>query len=121
MTVKRRPSFQPFCPSVLEEERERLFESSYPHKHMAIAFRMRKEFHAQIPGAIHIDGTARPQFVEESDDGLYYHILKELKEKNKFGITINTSFNLHGRTIVRTAEDAIRDFIDCQIDTLYLE
>jgi len=28
-TVKRRPSYQPFCPSILEEERERLFKSSF--------------------------------------------------------------------------------------------
>ncbi len=121
MTVKRRPSFQPFCPSVLEDERERLFENAYPHKHMAIAFRMKDEFHKDIPWAIHIDGTARPQFVEEKDDVLYYNILKKLKQKNEYGITINTSFNLHGRTIVRTAEDAIRDFIDCNIDVLFLE
>ena len=42
-TVKRRPSYQPFCPSILEEERERLFKSSFSHKHMAIAFRMKDE------------------------------------------------------------------------------
>ncbi|MEA3456017.1 MAG: carbamoyltransferase C-terminal domain-containing protein [Campylobacterota bacterium] len=34
---------------------------------------------------------------------------------------INTSFNLHGRTIVLTAKDAILDFIDCNIEELYLE
>ena len=43
-TVKRRPSYQPFCPSILEEERERLFDDSFSHKHMAIAFRMKEEF-----------------------------------------------------------------------------
>ena len=62
-TVKRRPSYQPFCPSILEEERERLFRSSFSHKHMAIAFRMKDEFIKDLPCAVHIDGTARPQFV----------------------------------------------------------
>jgi carbamoyltransferase-like protein len=38
-----------------------------------------------------------------------------------FGVLINTSFNLHGRTIVRTADDAITDFLDRGIDELYLE
>ena len=42
-TVKRRPSYQPFCPSILEEERGRLFKDSFSHKHMAIAFRMKDE------------------------------------------------------------------------------
>ncbi len=120
-TVKKRPSFQPFCPSVLEEERERLFEKSFNHKYMAIAFRMKKEFWNELPSAIHIDGTARPQFVEEMDNPIYHKILKRLKEINSYGIVLNTSFNLHGRTIVRTANDAITDFIDCNIDAMFLE
>jgi len=121
LKVKRRPEYQPFCPSILEEERERLFERSFPHKHMAIAFRVKPEYHDKIPSAVHVDGTARPQFVEEEDNPAYYRLLKELKKHTGFGVTINTSFNLHGRTIVHTAEDAIVDYLDCNIDTLYLE
>ena len=120
-TVKRRPKYQPFCPSILEEERERLFVDSFPHKHMAIAFRVKKEFHDKIPSAIHVDGTARPQFVEKEDNPAYYELIREVKKLTGYGVVINTSFNLHGRTIVHTAEDAIRDFIDCNIDELYLE
>ena len=122
-TVKRRPSYQPFCPSILEEERERLFglENSFPHKHMAIAFRMKEEFIKDLPCAVHVDGTARPQFVEEKDNPNYYRYLKELKNITGYGISINTSFNLHGRTIVRTPEDAVVDFIDCNIDELFIE
>ena len=120
-TIKNRPPFQPFCPSILEEERERLFESSFSHKHMAIAFRMKEEYWERLPSAIHIDGTARPQFVEEKDNPNYFRLLKELKELTGFGVALNTSFNLHGRTIVRKPEDAIVDFVDCKMDELYLE
>ena len=119
--VKRRPEFQPFCPSILEEERNRLFEKSFSHKHMATAFRMKSKHKKFIPSAVHIDGTARPQFVSESDNQFFYRFLKKLKELNGYGVSINTSFNLHGRTIVRTAEDAIVDFLDCKLDTLFLE
>ncbi|AAR38983.1 NEQ127 [Nanoarchaeum equitans Kin4-M] len=121
LKVKRRPWFQPFCPSVLEEERERLFEKSYKHKHMAIAFRLKKEYWDKLPSARHVDGTARPQFVEEKDNPNYYRLLKKLKELTGFGVVVNTSFNLHGRTIVRTPEDALTDFIDCNIDALFIE
>jgi len=120
-TVKRRPAYQPFCPSILEEERERLFENSFPHKHMAIAFRMKEEFIKDLPCAVHVDGTARPQFVEKSDNPEYYKYLKALKEITGYGVSLNTSYNLHGRTIVRTPEDAVVDFIDCNIDELYIE
>ena len=121
LTVKRRPKYQPFCPSILEEERERLFEQSFPHKHMAIGFRIKEEYHDDIPSAIHVDGTARPQFVEERDNPNYYRLLKEVKARTGFGVIINTSFNLHGRTIVHTAKDALLDFIDCNIEELYIE
>lgn len=120
-TVKRRPAYQPFCPSILEEERERLFYDSFSHKHMAIAFRMKEEFIKYLPCAAHIDGTARPQFVEESDNPLYYKFLKELKSLTGYGVSLNTSFNLHGRTIVRTPKDAVIDFLDCNIDELFIE
>jgi len=120
-TVKRRPSYQPFCPSILEEERERLFKNSFSHKHMAIAFRMRQEFVNDLPCAVHVDGTARPQFVKEQDNPNYYRYLKELKYITGYGVSLNTSFNLHGRTIVRTPKDAVVDFIDCNLDELYIE
>jgi len=120
-TVKRRPSYQPFCPSILEEDRKRLFKDSFQHKHMAIAFRMKDEHIKNLPCAVHIDGTARPQFVEEKDNPNYYRYLKELKKLTGYGVSLNTSFNLHGRTIVRTPSDAIIDFIDCNIDEMFIE
>ncbi len=120
-TVKRRPNYQPFCPSILEEDRERLFKNSFAHKHMAIAFRMKEEFIKDLPCAVHVDGTARPQFVEEKDNPNYYRYLKALKNITGYGVSLNTSFNLHGRTVVRTPEDAVVDFIDCNIDELYIE
>jgi carbamoyltransferase len=119
-SIKKRPWFQPFCPIVLEEDRERLFHNSYHHKHMATAFLMREEFRRALPSAIHVDGTARPQFVTLEDNPNIYKFLKELKNLSGYGVAINTSFNLHGRTIVNTPEDAITDFLDCDIDELYI-
>ena len=88
---------------------------------MAIAFRMKDEFIKDLPCAVHVDGTARPQFVEEKDNPNYYRYLTALKDITGYGVSLNTSFNLHGRTIVRTPEDAVVDFIDCNIDELFIE
>ena len=120
-TIKRRPPYQPFCPTVLENERERLFENSFKHKYMATAFIMKLEFRDILSSAIHIDGTARPQFIEYEDNPCYYRLIEKVKEHTGYGIVINTSFNLHGRTIVNTPKDAIIDFLDCNIDELYIE
>jgi carbamoyltransferase len=119
--VKKRPLFQPFCPSVLVEEKDRLFERAYLNRHMTCAFRMRREFWEHLPSAIHIDGTARVQFVSADDNPMFYRVLAEFKRLSGFGVVINTSFNLHGRTIVNTPEDAIEDFLDSQMDFLVLD
>lgn len=118
--VKKRPSFQPFCPSVLEEDRKKYFEKSYSNKHMTIAFKMRDKYTKIFPSAVHIDGTGRPQFVTKKRNEKFYKVLKEFKKITGYGILINTSFNLHGRSMVNTAYDAIKDFLDCNLDELYI-
>lgn len=121
LMIKRRPHFQPFCPSILETDREELFITSYPNKHMTMAFRFKEKFRNLFPSACHIDGTARPQFVEESDNSHYFRLLSEIKKITGYGIVVNTSFNLHGRAMVMTPEQALQDFLDCNIDILFIE
>ena len=120
ISIKKRPEFQPFCPAVLEEDREDLFLNSFKHKYMATAFLMKENFRKRYPSAVHVDGTARPQFVEKEDNENLYKILQELKKKINHGIVINTSFNLHGRSMVMKPQDAIDDFLACDLDYLYL-
>jgi carbamoyltransferase len=119
--VKRRKWYQPFCPSILESERRRLFKKSYKNKHMTCAFMVKEKFWGEIPAVMHIDGTSRAQFVEKKDNTPYYKFLRALKQETGYGVTLNTSFNLHGRTIVMTPRDAITDFRDCNIDALVME
>lgn len=121
LSIKRRPYFQPFCPSILESERERLFKNSYPNKHMTMAFRFKDEIKDLLPSACHIDGTARPQFVEEIDNSNYYRLLLEMKRLTWYGVVVNTSFNLHWRAMVMSPRQAIQDFLDCNLDSLFIE
>ena len=41
-----------------------------------------------------------------------YETLNKIKDKHKYGVILNTSFNLNGRTNVLRPEDAIIDFLD---------
>lgn len=121
LQIKRRPPFQPVCPSVLDDEMSRLFESSYANKHMTCAFMMKLEYRTALPSAIHIDGTARAQCVSNEDNPLLYSILSHLKTCSGFGVVLNTSFNLHGRAMVESPNDAFRDFLDSGMDFLAIE
>ena len=120
-SIKKREPFQPFCPSILSEEKDRLFDDAYLNKHMTSAFRMKAEFWDKLPGAIHVDGTARVQFVSHNDNPRYFELIRCVKDLTGFGVILNTSFNKHGRTIVETPEDALDDFLDTNLDYLLME
>ena len=119
--IKRRPPFQPVCPAVLRGELQRLFPSAYPNPHMTCAFPMAQEHRAALPGAAHIDGTSRVQFVSPDDNVLLYDILLRMRETTGYGLILNTSFNIHGKAIVESPEDAIRDFLESGMDFLMIE
>ncbi len=119
--IKNRPLFQPFCPSIIIDERERLFENSYDNKHMTAAFKLKEEFKDEIPGSIHVDLTARVQFVSPDDNPNYYALIERVKALTGFGVIINTSFNKHGRTMVLTPQHAITDFKDTNLDFMVIE
>lgn len=119
--VKKRPPFQPFCPAILNEERERLFDRAYDNPHMTCAFRLREEFRSRLPAAVHVDGTARVQFVSANANPYFRRVLTEFKRLSGFGVLVNTSFNLHGRPIVNTPEDALCDFLASEMEFLILE
>ena len=88
---------------------------------MTSAFRMREEHKKKIPASVHIDGTGRAQFVVEEDNPMYFRYLKEMKKITGYGVSINTSFNKHGRTIVESPEDALCDFLETNMDFVVIE
>ncbi len=48
-------------------------------------------------------------------------LINAVKIKTDYCVVINTSFTLHGRTMMHPPADAVTDFIDCNIDELYIE
>ena len=76
LKFKKREWFQPFCPSILADDRKDLFEKSLPNKHMTCAFKIKDEFAPDLPSVVHVDGTARAQFIEKEDDHYYFNLIK---------------------------------------------
>jgi len=71
-------------------------------------------------GVVHIDRTARPQIVRRQDNPEFFEIIDEYRKLSGFPAVINTSFNVHEEPIVRTAEDAVKAFLDSDLDYLQL-
>jgi carbamoyltransferase len=121
-TVKRREYFRPFAGSILEEYANDWFDlrgmRSSPH--MMYAVNCKPGVEEKIPSIIHVDGTCRIQTVNETENPLYYNLIKAFYKETKIPILFNTSFNLGGEPLVETLEDALWTLQQSQIEYLYL-
>jgi carbamoyltransferase len=110
----RRTEFMPFAPATLEEDTDKCYigvkGAVDTARFMTITFGCTDWMKENCAGVVHIDGTARPQLVNEEDNPSYYRIIKEYKKLTGLGTIINTSFNIHEEPIVCTPSDAIRAF-----------
>jgi carbamoyltransferase len=75
-----------------------------------------------LPAITHVDGSARVQAVAEDQNPFLYRLLHTLyKEYSHPAVLLNTSFNVRGEPIVHTPEDAIRCFLETDLDYLLIE
>ena len=107
ISVKKREWYQPFAPSILEAEAERLFdEVKCTDRFMTMAYMVKEECRSHMESVMHVDATARPQMVG-SENADYSMLIKKLKKSTGYGVVLNTSFNIHGMPIAESPEDAI--------------
>ncbi|MFN8297497.1 MAG: carbamoyltransferase C-terminal domain-containing protein [Chitinophagales bacterium] len=119
--VKFRESFRPFCPSVLEEDKARYFNGK-PHlaPYMTINFNANEVAKDELPGIVHVDGTARLQTVNRHTSLMYYSLLQQVKELTGHGVLLNTSFNRSNEPMVYSPLDAVATFHSTGLDALVL-
>ena len=105
--VKQREWYQPFCPSMLEEEAKRLLEDVKGiDRYMTMAYRVKEDKREVMRSVVHIDNTARPQMVG-AENKSYRRLMEQVRKKLGYGVVLNTSFNIHGMPIVMSPEDAL--------------
>ena len=89
---------------------------------MTLAFETTDEGYEAMPAACHpSDRTARAQILREKDNPQLYRLLEAFAEVTGRGALLNTSFNLHGFPIVRTAKEAIRVLERSSLDGVLFE
>ena len=117
--IKRRESFRPFAPSILREAVGEYFETDADVPFMQQVFRIRPEKRSSIPAVTHVDGTGRLQTVTESQNPLYYRLIREFGDRTGIPIVLNTSFNVN-EPIVNRPEEALDCFLRTKMDVLVL-
>jgi carbamoyltransferase len=118
--IKRRESFRPFAPSILEEYVSEYFTKNEPVPFMEKVFPIRPEKYSIIPAVTHIDGTGRLQTVNKDINYRYYNLIEAFRKKTGVPILLNTSFN-ENEPIVNTPAEALDCFLRTKMDMLVLE
>lgn len=115
--VKRRESFRPFAPSVLEEKVSLWFEQDTPSPFMEKTYKIKKSKQSLVPSVCHVDGSGRLQTVSKSLNEKYYNLIKAFEIITKVPMVLNTSFN-ENEPIVNTPQDALDCFFRTKMDYL---
>lgn len=117
--IKKRESFRPFAPSILEEHVGEYFEETHPSPAMLMVHQIKADHRHVIPAVTHVDGSGRLQTVTRQLNARYYDLIRRFYEITGVPLLLNTSFN-ENEPIVCTPRDAIDCFLKTRIDVLYL-
>ena len=120
LKIKRRESFRPFAPSILEEAVGDWFTESYPDPFMLKVYPIRPEKRAEIPAVAHVDGSGRLQTVSPRTSERYWGLIKAFEAKTGVPIVLNTSFN-ENEPIVNTPAEALACFLRTKMDRIVLD
>ena len=122
--IKKRDNFQPFAPSVLEEELHTYFE--LPSRVRTLPFmvftaQVKPAYREKLGAITHVDGTARIQTVSRKHNPRYWSLVRAVGQHTGFPIVLNTSFNNEAEPIVNSVEDALACFVSTDLDYLVIE
>ncbi len=117
-----RVEYMPFAPVIMEEYADDVLigcdKRNLSSKHMTLLYQVNPKWRERIKAVVHVDGTVRPQVLNASDNPFYYAILYEYFKKTGIPVLINTSFNAHGESILRTVDEGIKALHDDRVDVL---
>jgi carbamoyltransferase len=138
LKVKFRESFRPFAPAILAEDCAQWFHPDAPSDYMQYtaelvpsrrnaqpahfaSLREQLDFpRCAIASVVHVDYSARLQTVRPETHPDFHRLISAFKAVTGVPILINTSFNVSGQPIVRSAAEGWECFLNTDIDLLVL-
>ncbi|GAA0906564.1 carbamoyltransferase C-terminal domain-containing protein [Virgisporangium aurantiacum] len=115
----RRSELMPFAPMTLADEADDLYQGlrtvSWSAEYMTVAVACSRTMRERSPGAVHRDGTARPQIVRPAQSDLH-SLLASYRSRTGSGTLINTSLNIHEEPMVLNPHDAVRSITTAGIE-----
>ncbi|MEE9398442.1 MAG: carbamoyltransferase C-terminal domain-containing protein [Methylococcales bacterium] len=119
--VKFREHFRPFAPSILHEFGDEYFESYQESPYMERTLKFRADVIVKVPAVVHVDNTGRLQTVKREWNRPFYDLIQEFHQITQIPLLLNTSFNVMGKPIVHSVEDAVGVFMTSGLDALVID
>lgn len=116
--VKFREMFRPFAPSILHEHADEYFEHYHESPYMDKTLSIRQTMQNKIAAVCHVDGTGRLQTVKREWNPLFYELIEQFYRLTQVPVLLNTSFNVMGKPLVHSLEDALAVFMTTGLDVL---
>lgn len=124
--IKHRETWRPFACSMLVEFADEIllnYEKSQQPDYMIEAFSVKKEWQHKMDAVIHRrDCSTRPQIIRnQGSTKIMYNMLSHYYKLTGYPMVLNTSLNDKGQPIIQTPEQAVRFFVEHDIDALVIE
>ena len=87
---------------------------------MTFSFKVNPTWRSKVPEVVHVDGTARPQYVRRETNPRFYSLIEHFNRLSGVPIVINTSLNRRGEPMVCSPDDALDMFEGCGLGYLAL-
>jgi carbamoyltransferase len=119
--IKKREGFRPFAPMVRFDVQSTYFKEKDYVPYMNQVVEVKKEYRDLLKEVSNVDGTARIQSIQQSENPTIHKLLTNFSEKTgNPPILLNTSFNVRGQTMVLTPRMAYDTFLNTDIGVLIL-
>jgi carbamoyltransferase len=119
--VKFREQFRPFAPSILHEQGSAYFEHYQESPYMDKTLVIKPAKRHEIAAVCHVDGTGRLQTVKQEWNPRFHQLLTCFYQLTQVPVLLNTSFNIMGKPLVHTLEDAVAVFLTTGLDALVIQ
>lgn len=116
--VKGREAYRPFAPVIEEGEATAWFERAQPSPYMSFALPWRTDVRDRVPAVVHADGTGRVQTVSRDSQPWMTDLLAAFGRITGTPVILNTSFNVMGKPIVHSIEDAFAVLMTTGLDAV---
>ena len=122
-TIKKRPEFQPFCPSITHESMKNyvINNKNVEVPFMILALTGTEKMVNESPATTFIDKSIRVQDVKKEINSEFHSVISNFGDVSGTPVLLNTSFNRSGQAIVHTPEQALYDLKFSGLDFLVLE